>query len=252
MADQLRVLRLVGNTWRENRRRYRLNQWTEQDVRWLSMEKWDACAAVPDNLDGWQCYGGLDLSSTTDITAFVLVFPSDDRYDVLTWFWVPEEGAAQREKRDRVPYRTWIKQGLIEATPGEVVDYERIRQTIVELGERYNIAEIAVDRWNATQITSQLSNDGFEIVAFGQGFASMNSPTKKLEELILAKTLAHGGNPVLRWIAGNVSVEKDAADNWKPSKKRSPERIDGIVALIMAAGRACLDRGFYSFYDDGS
>ena len=233
-------------------RRYRLNQWTEQDVRWLSMEKWDACSELAEELEGRTCYGGLDLSSTTDITAFVLVFPDDDgRYDVLCWFWVPEDGARQREKKDRVPYRTWIKQGLIEATPGEVVDYDRIRQTIVELGERYNIAEIAVDRWNATQIASQLSNDGFEIVAFGQGFASMNSPTKKLEELILAKKLAHGGNPVLRWMAGNVSIEKDAADNWKPSKKRSPERIDGIVALIMAAGRAALaNQPEHTWYDD--
>jgi phage terminase large subunit-like protein len=181
----------------------------------------------------------------------VLVFPSDDHYDVLTWFWVPEDGARQREKKDRVPYRTWIKQGLIEATPGEVVDYDRIKNTIVELGEKYHIAEIAVDRWNATQITSQLSGEGFEIVAFGQGFASMNSPTKKLEELVLAKKLAHGGNPVLRWMAGNVSIEKDAADNWKPSKKRSPERIDGIVALIMAVGRAALaNDSSRSAYDD--
>jgi phage terminase large subunit-like protein len=232
-------------------RRYRLNQWTEQDVRWLSLEKWDACAGLPDDLDGRTCYGGLDLSSTTDITAFVLVFPGEERYDVLCWFWVPEEGARQRERKDRVPYRQWIRQSLIEATPGEVVDYDRIRQAIVELGERFHIAEIAVDRWNATQITSQLSGDGFEMVAFGQGFASMNSPTKKLEELVLAQKLAHGGNPVLRWMAGNVSIEKDAADNWKPSKKRSPERIDGIVALIMAVGRASLlNDPTWSAYDD--
>jgi phage terminase large subunit-like protein len=232
-------------------RRYRLNQWTEQDVRWLSMEKWDACSELSDELEGRTCYAGLDLSSTTDLTAFVLVFPGDDRYDVLSWFWVPEDGARQREKKDRVPYRTWIKQGLIEATPGEVVDYDCIKQTIVALGEKYNIAEIAVDRWNATQITSQLAGEGFEIVAFGQGFASMNSPTKKLEELVLGKKLAHGGNPVLRWMAGNVSIEKDAADNWKPSKKRSPERIDGIVALIMATGRAALhDLPTWSVYDD--
>ncbi len=99
--------------------------------------------------------------------------------------------------------------------PAEAVDYDQIRQTVVELGERYTIGEIAVDHWNATQITTQLSHDGFEIVVFGQGIANMNSPTKKLEELVLARTLAHGGNPVLRWMAGSLSVEKDAADNWK-------------------------------------
>ena len=215
-------------------RRYRLNQWTEQEVRWLSMEKWDACAAAVPDLDGMICYGGLDLSSTTDVTALALVFPDDDVHYVLPFFWVPEEGARQRERRDRVPYVEWIREGMIEATPGEVIDYDRIRRRVNELAERYDVREIAIDRWNATQLATQLTDDGFEIVAFGQGYASMNWPTKKLEELVLGGRLAHGGHPVLRWMAGNVSIETDAADNWKPSKKRSPERIDGIVALVMA------------------
>jgi phage terminase large subunit-like protein len=219
-------------------RRYRLNQWTEQDVRWLALEKWDACGIPLEDLEGRECWAGLDLSSTTDITALVLVFPGEDRYDVLPYFWVPEEGAHQRERRDRVPYRQWIKQGFIEATPGEVIDYDRIRARINELGEKYRIQEIALDRWNATQLATQLTGDGFEMVAFGQGYASMNAPTKKLEEVVLSGKLAHGGNPVLRWMAGNVSIETDAADNWKPSKKKSPERIDGVVALIMGLDRA--------------
>ena len=219
-------------------RRYRLNQWTEQEVRWLSMEKWDACSASLGDLQGRECYAGLDLSSTTDITALVLVFPSEDRYDVLPLFWVPEEGARQRERRDRVPYLQWIREGHIEATPGEVIDYDRIRTRINELGQQYQIREIAIDRWNATQLATQLEGDGFEMVAFGQGYASMNWPCKKLEELVLGGKIAHGGNPVLRWMAGNVSIEKDAADNWKPSKKKSIERIDGIVALIMGVDRA--------------
>jgi phage terminase large subunit-like protein len=219
-------------------RRYRLNQWTEQDVRWLSIEKWDACATVPKDLDGKDCYGGLDLSSTTDLSAFVLVFPDEAWFDVLAFFWVPEEGAKRRQRRDRVPYGQWIRDGFIEATPGEAVDYDRIRARIKELGERYRILSIAIDRWNATQLSCQLEGDGFEMVAFGQGFASMNWPTKKLEEVVLSGRLRHGGNPVLRWMAGNASIETDAADNWKPSKKKSRERIDGIVALIMALERA--------------
>ncbi len=219
-------------------RRYRLNQWTEQEVRWLKMEKWDACDDAPGSLEGKHCFAGLDLSSTTDVTALVLVFPEEDRFSVLPFFWIPEEGSKQRERRDRVPYPQWVKQGLIEATPGEVIDYDRIRAKINELGKQYDIREIAIDRWNATQLATQLGGDGFEIVAFGQGYASMNWPTKKLEEVVLAGKLAHGGNPVLRWMASNVSIETDAADNWKPSKKKSVERIDGIVALIMALGRA--------------
>jgi phage terminase large subunit-like protein len=181
---------------------------------------------------------GLDLSSTTDLSAFVLVFPADGWFDVLAWFGVPEEGVKRRERRDRLPYGQWIRDEYIEATPGEAIDYDGIRQKVQELGEQYFIRSIAIDRWNATQLSTQLDGDGFEMVAFGQGYASMNLPTKKLEEIVLSGRLRHGGNPVLRWMAGNASFETDAADNWKPSKKKSRERIDGIVALIMGLERA--------------
>jgi phage terminase large subunit-like protein len=164
----------------------------------------------------------------------------EDRFAVLPFFWVPEEGARLRERRDRVPYTQWIRTGHIEATPGEVIDYDRIRKRINQLGEQYHIRSIAIDRWNATQLATQLEGDGFEMVAFGQGYASMNAPTKRLEEVVLSGKLAHGGHPVLRWMAGNVTIEQDAADNWKPSKKKSPERIDGIVALIMGLERAAV------------
>ncbi|MEX0725737.1 MAG: terminase TerL endonuclease subunit [Planctomycetaceae bacterium] len=223
-------------------RRYRLNQWTEQDVRWINMTKWDACGESLTIADGQTCYAGLDLSSTTDISALVLVFPAaegaEERYDVLPFFWVPEEGAKQRERRDHVPYRQWIHQGHITATPGEVIDYDVIRKKINELGQQFEIREIALDRWNATQLSTQLLGDGFPMVAFGQGYASMNAPTEKLDELVLSHKIAHAQHPVLRWMAGNVSLEQDAADNWKPSKKKSIERIDGIVALIMGLDRA--------------
>ncbi|HEX3998247.1 MAG TPA: terminase TerL endonuclease subunit [Pirellulales bacterium] len=218
-------------------RRYRLNQWVESETRWLSLDKWNACGGEPqETLDGKDCWGGLDLSSTTDLSAFVLVFPLEDRFAVLPFFWIPEDGARLRERRDRVPYTEWVRQGFIQATPGEVIDYDRIRVRINELGQRFAIRGIAIDRWNATQLASQLEGDGFEMVAFGQGYMSMNAPTKRLEQLVLSEQLAHGGNPVLRWMANNVSLETDAADNWKPSKKRSRERVDGIVALIMGLG----------------
>jgi phage terminase large subunit-like protein len=226
-------------------RRYRLDQWTEQDIRWLSMEKWDACDRFPEDLEGRECFGGLDLSSTTDLTALVLVFPDDNKnyFDVLPFFWVPEEGARQRERRDHVPYLQWIRQGHLAATQGDVIDYDVIRKRINELQEQFNIREIALDRWNATQLATQLTGDGFTIVPFGQGYSSMNAPTKKLDELVRAGKLSHGGHPVLRWMAGNVSLETDAADNWKPSKKKSIERIDGIVALIMGLDRATTQLG---------
>jgi phage terminase large subunit-like protein len=210
-------------------------------VRWLNLDKWDACGTPVSGLDGRECFAGLKLSSTTDITALVLAFPDKGRYDMLPFFWVPEDGARTRERRDRAPYTQWIRAGHMEATAGEVIDYDVIRRRINELGDRYRIRQIAIDRWNATQLATQLEGDGFEVVPFGQGYASMNSPTKKFDELLLSKRLAHGGHPVLRWMAGNVSLETDAADNWKPSKKKSTERIDGIVAAIMAVGLAMLD-----------
>ena len=221
-------------------KRYRLNIWTEQSVRWLSMDKWDLCAEPVDAglLSGKECFGALDLASTTDIAALGLLFRNGSRYSVLPYFWIPEENATRRERKDRVPYLTWAKQGFIELTPGNVIDYDLIRKRINELGDLFNIKEIAVDRWNAAQITTQLEGDGFTMVPFGQGFASMSSPTKELEAVVLGQRLAHGGNPVLRWMASNVAVKEDAAGNLKPDKEKSIEKIDGIVALIMALDRS--------------
>ena len=215
---------------------------TESDVRWLPMDKWDDCGEPFDEniLEGETCYAGLDLSSTRDITALVLVFPKDDLYYVLPYFWIPGESAIKREQRDRVPYPVWIRNEHIYQTPGDTVRYEFVRKKINELRERFNIIEIAADRWNATQILTDLEGDGFEIIAYGQGFKDMTAPAKELEVLVVDGRLRHGGHPVLRWMASNVSVETDAAGNIKPSKKKSSERIDGIVATCMGLGRAML------------
>ena len=221
-------------------RRLYLNQWTEQDVRWLSMDAWDACAEPLPDLKSLPCFAALDLSSTTDLSALVLAFPIDGKVHLLPFFWMPSEGIRKRVERDRVPYDQWIKAGHITATPGKVIDYEFIRNKINELAEQYQIKEVAIDRWNATQLSTQLEGDGFEMIGFGQGFASMAAPTKELERRILEGTLNHGANPVLRWMASNITTEQDAAGNIKPSKKKSTERIDGIVATIMALGRVML------------
>jgi phage terminase large subunit-like protein len=218
-------------------RNLHLNQWVEQAVRWFSMEKWDAGAEDPDVPYGAECWCGLDLSTTTDISAFVMAFPKPDGgFAIECRFWVPAESSHERERRDRVPYSQWIRDGLITATPGASVDYDCIRRDLNELREKFNVRQIAIDRWNANQLAHQLQADQFEVGFFGQGFASMNSPAKHLESLIADGTLAHGGHPVLRWMASNVAVETDAAGNIKPSKKASTERIDGIVALCMALG----------------
>jgi site-specific DNA recombinase len=241
-------------TYENTFKRLHLNMKTQQDVRWLSLENWDACNARIDEaaLTGRECYGGLDLSTTTDLSAFVLVFQeSDGGITLLPKFWVPADNAHKREKRDRVPYETWARQGLIEMTPGNVIDYDRIRMRINELGQRFHIQELAIDPWNATQLSLQLQGDGFEVIQFGQGFKEMTAPTKEFEKLVISRKIRHGGNPVLRWMAGNVSAETDAAGNLKPSKKKSNERIDGIVAAIMALGRALQHGGIQTYSGSG-
>ena len=224
-------------------RRLHLNQWTEQETRWIDMAVWERNSLDLDDLKGRECFGGLDLASTTDIAAFCLVFPPkevDGRYQAMWHFWVPEEGIQKRSKADRVSYDVWEREGFIEATEGNITDYDVIRKRINELKAVYNIKEIAYDRWNATQLTTQLEGDGFVMVPFGQGFASMAAPTKELMGLLVGNRMAHGKNPVAKWMASNVTVRTDPAGNQKPDKGKSTERIDGIVAEIMALGRAMI------------
>ena len=218
-------------------KRYRLNLWTQQEVRWLPLKAWDKCAGQvhPEDLLGRPCFAALDLSSTTDCTAFVLLFPEDGNA-VLPFFFVPADNAADRERRDRVPYVTWSHEGLVTLTPGPVVDYSRVKAAVLSLAGKYRIQKLAVDRWNAEHLAQMLLESGLDVVGFGQGYASMSPAAKKLEEWVRSGNLRHGGNPVLRWMAGNATVTQDPAENIKPVKSKSNERIDGIVALCMCAG----------------
>lgn len=221
-------------------RRLYLNQWTQQENRWIDMAAWDGCGGALPDLAGRRCFGGLDLASTTDIAALVLVFAPEAEGEpvaLLPFFWIPQDSMIERERRDRVPYSTWVRQGLVEATPGNVIDYAYIRQRINELARRYEIAEVAYDPWNATQLSLQLQDDGLTMVEMRQGFASMTAPSKELLRLVLAGQIAHGGNPVLRWMADNVTAKSDPAGNVKPDKGKSTNKIDGIVAAIMGLAR---------------
>lgn len=187
------------------------------------------------SLRGRPCYVGLDLSSTKDLTALVGVFPDDDGFDVLCEFFVPKDNIRDRATRDRVPYDQWARDGFLQATPGNVVDYEYIRHTLHDWAAEFTVKTVAYDPWNATDLVTRLhEQDGFTCVPIRQGFASLSAPTKALEKAILSKRLRHDGHPVLRWCVSNVSVETDPAGNLKISKKVSTERIDGVAALVMA------------------
>ena len=237
-------------------RQLRLNQWVKQSIRWMQMDRWDECA-FPTELDmlrGRECYGGLDLSSTTDITAFVLVFPprdEEEKFIVLPYFWIPADNLATRVRRDHVPYDIWEQQGYIKTTEGNVVHYGFIEAFIEELHTAYNIKEIAFDRWGAVQMVQNLEGMGFTVVPFGQGYKDMSPASKELMKLVLEKKVSHGGNPVLRWMMDNIYVKTDPAGNIKPDKEKSTDRIDGAVALIMALDRATRNLGSTrSVYDN--
>lgn len=232
----------------------RLNLWTTSSVCWIPEHIYDR-GDLPidrDELLGRECFGGLDLSSTSDITAFVLVFPpetEDGKYIILPHFWLPEETLDLRCRRDHVQYDVWKAQGHILTTEGNVVHYGFIERFIEELGKKYHIREIAYDRWNATQMVQNLEDEGFTLVPIGQGFKDMSPPSKDMYKLLMEGRIVHGGNPVLKWMAQNVVMKQDEAGNIKPDKAKSTEKIDGIVAAIMALDRATRYSSNESIYD---
>lgn len=237
-------------------RRLHGNQWTQQATRWIAMSLWmenGKLAVTPlDALAGRLCYGGLDLASTTDLAAAVNLFPPEDDggiWEVLCRFWIPEANLRERIRRDKVPYDAWIRDGHLTATPGNIIDYDIIRADLREDATTFNLKEMAFDRWGAVQLSTQLTGDGITMVPFGQGFASMSAPSKELITLLTGRRLAHRNNPILTWMAGNISARQDPAGNLKPDRATSSSRIDGIVALIMALGRATVNELGRSVYE---
>lgn len=220
-------------------KRLHLDLWTEQAKRWLPMDAWDECGGKLPCLIGEPCWGGLDMSATQDLTAFVLAFRvGDDQVAVLPHFFMPADTARAKERSDRVPYRRWAQQGFVTLTPGNQVDDSFVMECIRQSSQQYNLQEVAFDRWGTKSINKFLEDQGIPRADHGQGFASMSGPSKDLFKLVLSRKLLHGGNPVLRWNASNVAIVSDAAENIKPVKDKSTGRIDGIVATIMALGRA--------------
>lgn len=228
-------------------KRYHLNIWTEQAVRWLPIEKWDLCAGdipwqeLAASLAGRRCWGGVDLSQTTDLTALLWAFEPEelgDPWAFLPRFFVPEARIPERVRRDRVPYDQWLKAGALVATEGNVVDYEFVKEQIRQDAELFQVQNVGFDPWNAMQVMIQLQGEGMPVSQVRQGYLTLSNPSKELERMLLDGDFVHGGHPVLRWCAQNVAVERDPAGNIKPSKAKSTERIDGIAALVTALAPA--------------
>lgn len=242
IKDEFRKAQHVLSEERKFRQKY-LGQWVSKYITsWLPISHWNQCAQVNlDKVKDEQWYCGLDLAAVSDFASFVMYSPTS--HSVLPFIWLPEESA------DRNPhFRIWADKGFITLTEGNITDFDVIRPKIVELSKEYNIEKIAVDDWNSTQITTQLSGEGLELVKFRQGFKSMNPPAKQLERLILSHRLRHTRNPAMTWQASNVVCQVDPAGNIKLDKSKSSEKIDSLVALCMAIG-ICLEPEEPSIYE---
>jgi len=243
-------------TYENEFRQYHLDQWTESVKAWLQMSKWDRGGKKPvdrEALKGRRCFGGLDMATNTDLAALVLVFPDDDTaqdleklvltrehgggspgMSVLVHAWCPQDGIRRRAQKDHAPYDAWARDGYLEATEGDAVDQETIRERILEYAAEFQIVELGYDDWNMGYLGPKLLADGLNLHPIRQTFKALSGATKMLERLVLKGLIRHGGHPVLRWCIANTVVAKDGPENVKPSKEKSPERIDLTVALVMA------------------
>jgi len=216
----------------------RLNIWTTAKGAWLNGEVWKGCDGPVDleELEGVPCWGGMDLASTSDLCAVQLVWEVGDRYKTHGWYFVPEAVVRPRTEKANIPYLRWVESGELIATPGNVTDYAFIRRAVVEAMERFDIQALGYDPWNATHLTTELMEDGAPLVEFRQGPKSFNPPMKHFERMYAARMIDHGGNGPLVWMGSNVVARRDVNENMAPDKKHSHEKIDGMVALLMALG----------------
>ena len=192
-----------------------------------------------DLLKGKKCYGGLDLASINDTNALALFFPEQEGIDkpiAIWWYWMPEDNVRDRVSIDGIPYLDWINDGWLTVTPGNVTDYNILKQEIIEIAEQFDLVSVGYDRWNSSQLVIDLLEEGLPFVKFGQGFGSMNAPTKEYQRLMLTESINVGQNPVSRWHNSNINIDMNPAGDIKITKAKSSEKVDGMVALMMAIG----------------
>lgn len=214
-----------------------LNIWTDVAESWLSTDLWTRAATKPESLAGKYCYAGIDLALVKDLSAVAYYFPQQPGLSnplVLCDFFAPEEDIRERSRNDRVPYDLWAKEGWLTTTPGKTTDQSYITSKVLERQKQFDIRAIGYDRHFAVGVIQPLEKAGFEVKPVGMGYVSMSPPAYELERQLVQGQLRHDGNPVLAWNAGNVVLSRDPAGNIKPDKAKSYERIDGIVALLVA------------------
>ena len=237
LADQVKDAKnrpeAVRNVMTKN-----VDLWVDAERTWILDDVWQKCIGTTDpaDLKGCACWGGLDLSNVSDITAYVLLFHENDRFQLLPHFWIPEEKMLEKVRKENINYDKWVAKGYVTVTPGNVIDYDFVKADILRIVADYDLRTSAYDRWNSSQTIIDLQNEGMECNPFGQGYGSMSAPTKEFKKLVLTGKIEHFGNPVLRWMLASTLVKTDPAGNIKPDKEKSTQKIDGIVAAIMALG----------------
>jgi phage terminase large subunit-like protein len=285
LKDQFIKAKNEGGTTEVNFKTKNLNLWTNASKTWITDEKWLACQKEIDwdSMKRGVCFAGLDLAKTLDTTCLALAFPfkkevyavtmmTEDGDEVTVYkneltegetgqlvekdalrfkfyFWVPRDNAEERQKQG-VPYMDWIRDGYIEATPGNVTDYNWIEARIQRIAEQHSLKGIAYDRYNASQLVNDLVEEGLTMAPFGQGFVSMGAPTSEFERMILSGLIEHDGNPVMRWMMGNIEIKRDPAGSIKIDKDKSSEKVDGPVAAVMALGEWLTNKEEESPYED--
>lgn len=215
-----------------------MNLWVDAEKTWILDEAWMKCCGTTriEDLRGCRCWGGLDLSNVADITAYVLIFHENDKFQLVPFFWIPEEKMLEKIRKENINYDMWVQAGYVKVTSGNVLDYDFVKADILTQVEIYDLDSSAYDRWNSSQTIIDLQNEGMEFNPFGQGYGSMSAPSKEFEKLVLSGRIEHFGNPVLRWMLASTVIKTDPAGNIKPDKEKSVQKIDGIVASIMALG----------------
>jgi phage terminase large subunit-like protein len=240
-------------------KRLHLGLRTKQETKFFELSTWDRNAGLVDEakLVARNTYGGLDLASTSDLTALCWLFPDGvGGYDALWRLWTPEANMQRLNDRTAGGARLWARQGYLRTTPGEVTDYGLVRRQIVKDMSKFRVVELAYDPWNASQLVTDLQGDGAPMVTVRQGYASLSPPMKQVSRLLLEGTperplLRHGGNPAMRWMVDNVAVAMDPSGNVKPDRARSADKIDGVAALVTAMARAMVaGKPKRSAYDD--
>lgn len=234
----------------------RLNQWVSlKQIGWLPLTLWDTTVGKwnPSELVGKKCYAGLDLSSTTDLTALALLFPPQDDFPdwrIMFEAWIPEDKMKERIQRDNVPYDRWVKEKYLHTTPGDAVDYDFVEARIIAASKQYKMEALCPDPWNSQMLTQRLSKEGIPIVVIPQNMASMSPAMKETERLLRTGNMTHESNPLARWCFGNVNIATDGNENIKPMKNKSKDRIDLIVAMINAMARAFIVEKNYCPYNE--